>query len=906
MDIRFTQKGRDFAAANGIDIGQLEDPPGEITITNSSTVGLTPAAQSLFLEYANAAPSWGNTPWIFVANDSNGLNTGQYADIDAMEKAGLIVADRKRDGQLDLENGTIFFTKKGRDLASSLGINVDSWLDSDLKEPRVFEEEAPVTLPPLDERTFFERFVSALSRKTRPPSVEGDPHTQGISDPNFGIIADDAVDPNAVQADYTRLGWEDQRAAEIAEAARSRPSLLALQELVLRAFAIRQGRVIPTDPGERMDLEEQIEDMIKRAYGLDYITAGSNGGLTFDNVTVDWQYSEYDSMIRIEVSADNLNEDLEQLGSIERELRIYVNGDQETYAHNSLFRLNQGDPNAKMPTGASEAYNRWMENWYIANGVSYVDVQAAGGGGAGRGSWNGAARWALNNFFWQDENEPENRLSLFQSRINGMPANSPADIRQKERAQRDLDRLRYLQDEGLQPSPLQFVMAGWRAGMRRDWFGYAAMVSQTWYGKKDLVPDSISSVEAEQYAEIYQVARDRIENQDNAFEYNAELETLLGTANSYADPSLAGLAPFRDEFEQFFSENADGDQSLASLSPPARDALYAWSSNLMREFARTTEGMLDADIFRSMSGNVDPKVLMRLSLQLRDEAKAYDKTPLQAGLDDALFSKMTTQDITAAFRSGDFITIDGVESRYKVAEEIAQGVNPHYRIKNVDTGQSLWVKFKGNRHINSISEEMNANMVQRMLNLRGASYMMTNDNEDMVIATAAGSGIRGASPAQNAGEFIEVSPNNYIENLYYDVNAISISDLAGMAVLDSVIYNVDRHIENWMFSDLGSNGPLDGSQIPFAIDHGGADMAMMLRDISYYEDAPYQRLPWSNAIQVLRNGVFVSSVAAHKVAMAEASRNAIKRIENSGLYDLNDASVKLILSRLRSISSWYE
>jgi hypothetical protein len=201
---------------------------------------------------------------------------------------------------------------------------------------------------------------------------------------------------------------------------------------------------------------------------------------------------------------------------------------------------------------------------------------------------------------------------------------------------------------------------------------------------------------------------------------------------------------------------------------------------------------------------------------------------------------------------------------------------------------------------------MNANMVQRMLNLRGASYMMTNDNEDMVIATAAGSGIRGASPAQNAGEFIEVSPNNYIENLYYDVNAISISDLAGMAVLDSVIYNVDRHIENWMFSDLGSNGPLDGSQIPFAIDHGGADMAMMLRDISYYEDAPYQRLPWSNAIQVLRNGVFVSSVAAHKVAMAEASRNAIKRIENSGLYDLNDASVKLILSRLRSISSWYE
>jgi hypothetical protein len=182
--------------------------------------------------------------------------------------------------------------------------------------------------------------------------------------------------------------------------------------------------------------------------------------------------------------------------------------------------------------------------------------------------------------------------------------------------------------------------------------------------------------------------------------------------------------------------------------------------------------------------------------------------------------------------------------------------------------------------------------------------MMTNDNKDMVIATAAGSGIRGASPAQDAGKFIELSPGNWTEENYVNPDALSLADFTGIALMDAVIHNGDRHIENWMFSDLGSDVPGNVSQIPFAIDHGGSRLEIMIGNRGYYF-VESNRLPYSNVIEVLRDGIFVNSDAAFKTAMIEAANNAIKRIENSGLYDLNDETVVLILTRLKSIATWY-
>ncbi len=841
------------------------------TPTPVSAVNITPAANDLFIFYAAQASNWGYAPWLSVANDDEGPRPDQYADIDAMEAAGLIRVDRKENGQLDLEDGAIRFTQKGKDYADANGIITDNWDVNALVPPSDNASAAVTTLAPVDERNIFERFVSALTPRTRPPRIEGDPNTRGIVDSNFGTIDIDAVNPSAVQADYANLGWEDQRAAEIAEAARSRPSLETLKGMILRAHAIDRGQIAPADPGERMDLEADIMRMINRVYGLEDITAGE--GLRFTNIRPNYEVQTRNgdpSILYIKMDATPVNENGDRLGGLMRYVRIDLRGALPTHAHNSLFTLNQGPAGVPTPAGGSDAYNRWMENWYIANDIPYVDVQAQGGG-----NWTGAARWALNNFFWQEpSSEIPAKLTLFQRRISAMPDSSAADKRHRSRAQRDLDRLNALVARGIQPSPLQFIMVGWRPGISKNWFGYEAMRSSTWYGKKDLTPDSVSAIEAQQYADMYQVARERMRKRENAFEYNATLAGLLGVEDTYAADNLKELAPFRDEYVPFFSDNADGKRSLAELTPPAREQLYAWVTRTLGE--------------DQYSDKEDQKAVVRLLLQLRDEGAAYDKTPQQAGLNDEFFAKMTTQDIKAAYLSRGFLTIDGAESRYKVVEEIAAGVNPHYRIQNADTGQNLWVKFEGGWHPNSIYEELSSNMLQRMLGLRGASYMATNDSADMVIATAAGSGVRGATPAREARDLDSSEYKN-----------VSLADIADIALLDMINENYDRHQGNWMFIDLGPNVPSLGRYIPLAIDHGGANITRHVQNND-------TRVTYSVGGDV--GSAF--SLASQRnnelklIMIRETAKRAVERIENSSVYDKNDPTVQIILERLRNASNF--
>jgi hypothetical protein len=865
--------------------GNFRPPTPTPTPTPTPSGDLTPAAKDLFLDYARQAENWGDTPWLSIVNNDDGLRPEQFADLDALEAKGLIAVSRKPNGQLDLEDGFLQFTQKGKDLAAANGVDVSGWFNlASPAVPAVGDSIVP-TPPPIDERNIFERFVSALRRTTRPPTIEGDPHTRGIVDPSFGTIDIDAANPNAVQADYASLGWEDQRAAEIAEAARSRPSLEILKGMILRANDIDRGVTIPSDPGERMDLEADINRMISRIYALEDITAGD--GLRFVSVRPNYEVQDRNgspSVMYITINARTANENGDTFGGVSRYIKIDLRGNAPTFAHNSLFTLNQGPAGVDSPTGGSDAYNRWMENWYIANGISYVDVQAEGSG-----SWSGAARWALNNFFWQDpDTEIPSRLTIFQRRISAMPDSSAADKRQRDRAQRDLDRLNALVARGEQPSPLQFIMVGWRPGMVKNWFGYEAMRSKTWYGQKDLTPDSVSAIEAQQYADMYQVARERVSKRENAFEYNTILEDFLGKEDSYTNNGFESLAPFRDEFIPFFSDNKNGKRSLAELSPPARERLYDWASR----------GLMNSNIFDGIPDvftESDVATMRRLLFQLNDEFAAYDKTPAQAGLDDTLFSKMTVQDIRGAFASGDFITINGEKTRYKVDRQLTNhggggGVNEHYIIKNLDTGQRLWVKMDSGRHSQSIKNEMAANMLQRMLNLRGASYMTTNDDGTMVIATQAGSGVRGAT-----------SPADEMRRFRDSQEKLSLADLAGISVMDAVIGNMDRHAGNWMYIDLGPD--TYPRYVPLAVDHGGSY-------ISEYEQTGYDSTSFNTgssyaemALQSNFGYDQISTAKAKKLVMESAQR-AVERIESSDAYDKSNPTVQIILARLKNITNW--
>lgn len=896
----FTQKGKDFAAANGIDVSQWDtaSPPPS---SSSDPLILPDDESDLFKRFAQQLTDWG---WV---NSSN-LRTEEIENFDRLEARGFVIVERNDDGTINTDGGRVRFTQIGKNYAEQQGIDVSEWDDSGFMSATEGSQ-----MPEVDERNIFERFVSFFTPKTRPPSVAGDPATRGIEHPSFGTIDADAVDPNAVQADYTRLGWEDQRAAEIAEAARSRPALSAIQQIAIEKYRIKeQIDLLDLDLNDLQDLdtdemseedsdlitdkisdiESQLMDlnsefttlradlssMIQAAWGLDDVVAGE--GLRFIDVRADATVYERNgnfSSVRIDISAKPTDGNGNVLGRISRYLDLDMTGSRPTYVHNAYFTLDQGPAGVNPPTGGSDAYNRWMENWYIANGVDYVDVEAAGGG-----SWTGAARWALNNFFWQEpDTEIPDRIQMLRRAFSNMPDASPADKRQRARVERDIVRLENLVDSGEQPSPLQFIMVGWRPGMIRNWFGFEVMKSRGWNGQKDLTPDSVSSIEAQQYAEMYQVARERIRSAKNAFEYNAYLERVLGSEDSYASENLEEIAPFRDEFIPFFSDNENGERSLAELSPPARESLHKWA----------TDSLMNP----SVGDGLDTEVAMRLVLQLNDEAVAYDKTPLQAGLDDAVFSKMTTQDIEAAFASGDYLSIDGEETRYRVTDQLTEwdrgGVNPHYIIKNEDTGQRLWVKWSSGWHSDATAKEMATNMLQRMLNLRGASYMASDANGVMVVATQAGSGIRGATPAKD------------MEYLSVPTDQLSMADTAGISVIDAVIGGFDRHSGNWMFVDRGFGA--FPRYVPLAVDHGGARLMDYIRDnetdVEFAADEDSIDGNLGEAHYALE--AMLGQEKAMQI-MAETARRAVERIENSGIYDMNDATVKIILERLKSISNW--
>ena len=599
-------------------------------------------------------------------------------------------------------------------------------------------------LPPLDPRMPVERFIPADgSGMGTAGSVASDPNTAGMTVPAGGTdIHPDALNPNASQLDYVEKGWADKRAAEIAEAARTRMSTKALVDLITRKEGITKGDIVPNDPGEVLDLEARIQSGIREIYG-DTGTLSGGVKIEFSRVSVYYPYGSDEIQITISGRLSGPNG---ASGSISRDLYLNVSGDNsKSHAHNSIFTLKDANGNTLKGAGVSDPYNRWMENWYAANGIAYVDVEAHGLPGGD--NWIGGARWALNGFQWEDSRSAERNLDGLEDYISNMQRNGE-DPKAIERAKKDFARLKSLMKPYEDwnragrvgpapsvPSPLKFVMVGWRPGMFKNWTGWNYMSDVIWNGKKEIRPDTSNAREMVGYEDVYRVSRERIKAQENVFQGAPEFTNMFGEEAFYADPAQHIIAPYRDEIQPFF--NAGAPLSLARLSPPARQSLQVWAAR----FVETDRN------------GVHAQDTVNLLSQLRDEAAAYDNTPKDLGPNEALLLRVTPQDLRDA-NNGGFLMIGRqtptkfIAKRLGQGEELPGGIMETYLVTDTETGQKFFMKT-GNRGVMENEENMNA--LARAFGMRGASIVRQNAGGDIVINTHAGHGVRGAESPNLAG-----------------------------------------------------------------------------------------------------------------------------------------------------------
>lgn len=376
-------------------------------------------------------------------------------------------------------------------------------------------------------------FIANRFAGERAPQA-GSPNTPGVVDPrdgNPGLVHPDAANPTATQANYAEWG---PRAAEIAQAARVRPSITALQNA----------------PGH-----DQAQ-LFKEAFGgLDGITFGKNHYSIRITGSSGIGYMSVSGVIH--------DSNGQRVGTINRSMT--GTGGQWT-AYNSSMSLNSD----ARSTGFANAVNRYFENWYIANGFHSVTVSAAGGGG-----YTGGFAWAMNGFNWKEPfgADPSSALAAI---TRSTRAGSP-EAAVVEQLKARMEMARRTRNESLMPTPMEMALVGW-APNKTTWVGKTAMKGQSWGGRKTFQPNAINWQQRQNY-EIANRASERVANNENSFNVNRPF------ANTIADMSApglreAGITPV--EAEQIAKVMRSTNPSAAVLPFTTKRKLSNWANDQIR------------------------------------------------------------------------------------------------------------------------------------------------------------------------------------------------------------------------------------------------------------------------------------------------------------------------------------
>jgi hypothetical protein len=349
------------------------------------------------------------------------------------------------------------------------------------------------------------------------PVIAGDGSIPGVKLVDTPDDIKEFVNADAKQSDYSAWGL---RAPEIARAGRERAAIEKIVDLIDKE---KEAELLSEDsaasPGERDTarndqeaLQSQIQKLIRDAFGIrPGVQFGKNNYVIGERARV--SYNKYASGdVELSIGFRILNESGSDVGEGSRSLyRTNVQNPDGTTstkwtAKNNILKI----VNARdKKSGFAESYNRYMEDWYIANGFDSVKVYAAGGGR----EWQGGLVWALNGFTWQDS-QASDVPRILRSMLN----KAGVTDEEKEIIKRMQDRITKDNPTGdykvdTVPTPLELALIGWYPGAK-SWIGAKQMISVSWYGQKRLNPSAVEQRQAINYSQLRN-ARKRLEDKLN-------------------------------------------------------------------------------------------------------------------------------------------------------------------------------------------------------------------------------------------------------------------------------------------------------------------------------------------------------------------------------------------------------
>ena len=631
------------------------------------------------------------------------------------------------------------------------------------------------------------------------PAFARSGNTLGVNDKS--TIPDDIqplVDGTKVQLDYKDWGTRD---AEIAKAANTRATLASIDKIV-------NDELIPAKTsGDRQALDavtKKLNAIIKDTYGMrEGVSFGANGYTVNSEFASVYLYGNPENwttgVFKYRIGFEFAIRDGEgrNIGRGSRTIDVRNEKDPETgLITKSIIPENQLliIENARQKkNGFASAYNRYMENWYIANGIDRVDVHAAGGG-----RWQGGLVWALNGFGWKSTSTGSIRQAL---RLLDLRARTDkekqivADL--KKRAQDSLDENTGEYDLSKTPTPLEMALVGWYPGAK-SWLGSEALVSLDWYGSKRLVPNAIEQKQAINYRN-QKNAEVRVKNGVN--KPNASGEAVAYVTGNYLqteNPNVPGSS--LEEITYALKNNV----SLAILSPQAKNDL----NKIVNKAILNKDSKLPiADAFK-------------LHTALLGEQRAENAVPDAFSVAGEPLTKFTVEDL-----------VNGTplnEAGYDVQELTgdASGWNSTWKVTHRDSGQVFFMKNEKLAHDYfpgaGASGEIEASTLIRALEMPGSyDARVSEADPDIIIMTEAAASLDTFDKAINAykmrnyGLAMPDGTSFYGEDDQILEKLKNPEDLMRMAIIDVVMNNTDRHDNNWMVSVDNT----DNSVVITPIDH---------------------------------------------------------------------------------------
>ena len=723
-----------------------------------------------------------------VVLDSNGAAVGAGARVQALSdgRAGTVLAVQNID------------TKSGRD-ADYVRIRFDDGTTAVRSARQIFgidagapvaQGEGPGQLPPSRPNPVpqdpGQRFNEPAPAGT--PVIAGDGSVPGVSLTDTPDDVAEFVNPDAKQADFTAWGL---RAPEIARAGRERVDVKNLVDLIEKEKA---ARVLASDAptaderdkakAERQTYDAQIKKLIGDSFGIrPGVKFGKNNYSIGDGARVD--YTIFDSgEVNFSIAFSIQDEQGKRIGEGSRTVRglsetdVLGNTTRKWVVSNNLLKIY--DKKDKK-SGFASAYNRYMEDWYIANGFSSINVFAAGGGG-----WDGGFVWAVNGFNWKGS-----QANTVPTILRSMLRRSETSDEEKQIINRMLDRIAKDNPSGnytpdTVPTPLEVAMIGWYPGAT-NWVGKKQMKSMGWYGEKRLDPQAIEQRQAINYNQSRNALK-RVKDKENRAGVSRDL-VLKMNSNEFADANPE-LAPYIDQIRDVLRSN----RSLAVLSPAAKTALNRFTASQLLKGEDRTVALQD---------------IFKLRTALDGEFKADN--PLAGSKDFGVGNQLldvSIDDVSANRVPGFTVRRLGMYE---------SGVNETFMLTHNDSGQVFFVKkdsYAAQYQINGAGAEVQADVMLRASGvIAGYEARVSNIDPEIIVMQRAGAGVPllgEPMTASNAignklsinlpdGTTVKVNASNFMDLLHTPEDAVRV------ILVDLIISNMDRHNGNLLLAVDGTD-----------------------------------------------------------------------------------------------------